>query len=42
MIFLEHRWLHGVVGEVPEEMYRVPLAKCRLVRSGADVTLVAA
>jgi len=42
VIFLEHRWLHGVKGDVPEEMYRVPLAKCRLVRSGADVTLVAA
>lgn len=42
VIYLEHRWLHVVRGEVPEEMYRVPLGKCRVVRSGADVTLLTA
>jgi pyruvate dehydrogenase E1 component beta subunit len=41
VIYLEHRWLHGVFGEVPEEIYRVPLGKAKIVRSGADVTLVA-
>ena len=25
VIYLEHRWLHGIYGPVPEEIYRVPL-----------------
>ena len=30
-IFLEHRWLHGLESEVPEESYRVPLGIANLV-----------
>lgn len=41
VIFLEHRWLHNVKGEVPEGDYRVPLGKARLLREGGDVTIVA-
>lgn len=41
VIFLEHRWLHGLVGEVPEGMYRVPLGHARVVRQGADLTIIA-
>jgi pyruvate dehydrogenase E1 component beta subunit len=41
VIFLEHRWLHGIVGEVPEGDYRVPIGKARVAREGSDVTLVA-
>lgn len=41
VVYLEHRWLHGVFGEVPEEAYRVPLGKAKIVRGGTDVTLVA-
>jgi pyruvate dehydrogenase E1 component beta subunit len=40
VIFLEHRWLHNVTGEVPERDHRVPLGRARLMRSGADVTVV--
>lgn len=40
VIFLEHRWLHGVFGEVPEEVYRVPLGKAKKVRDGEGVTIV--
>lgn len=41
VIFLEHRWLHGISDHVPEGLYRVPLGKARVVRAGGDVTLVA-
>lgn len=41
VIFLEHRWLHNVKGEVPEGDYRVPIGKASLMRSGTEVTVVA-
>lgn len=40
VIFLEHRWLHGVMGEVPDGDYRVEIGKACQMRSGADVTVV--
>jgi pyruvate dehydrogenase E1 component beta subunit len=41
VIVMEHRWLYGVTGVVPEEMYEVPLDQAAVVRSGKDVTLAA-
>lgn len=41
VIFLEHRWLHSIKGEVSEEPKCIPLGKARKVREGADITLVA-
>ena len=41
VIFLEHRWLHNICGDVPEGIYRVPLGQGRLARHGKDVTLAA-
>lgn len=41
VIFLEHRWLHNLNGEVPGGVYRVPLGKARIVRAGGDVTIAA-
>jgi pyruvate dehydrogenase E1 component beta subunit len=41
VIYIEHRWLHGIFGPVPEEMYRVPIGRARTVREGRDVTIVA-
>jgi acetoin:2,6-dichlorophenolindophenol oxidoreductase subunit beta len=41
VILIEHRWLHGVIGEVPEEPYRVPIGVARIAREGDDVTIVA-
>lgn len=41
VVFLEHRWLHNTVGEVPEGDYRVPLGKAQVIRPGGDITLVA-
>lgn len=41
VIFLEHRWLHNLRGDVPEGDVRVPLGKARVLRAGADITVVA-
>ena len=40
VIFLEHRWLHYVTGEVPERYYLAPLDGPRRVHSGNDLTIV--
>jgi pyruvate dehydrogenase E1 component beta subunit len=40
VIFLEHRWLHNLRGDVPEGDYRVPLGRARSLRSGSDITVV--
>jgi len=41
VIFIEHRWVHGIQDEVPEQSYRIPLDKARCVRQGNSVTIVA-
>ncbi len=40
VVFLEHRWLHNSVSNVPDCDYRVPLGSAKVVRTGKDVTLV--
>jgi len=42
VIFLEHRWLHQSVGEVPSGDVRVPIGQAKVVRSGVDLTIVSA
>jgi pyruvate dehydrogenase E1 component beta subunit len=39
-IFLEHRWLHQLEGEVPEGFYATPLGKAAVLHEGKDVTIV--
>ncbi|MBI4149112.1 alpha-ketoacid dehydrogenase subunit beta [Candidatus Woesearchaeota archaeon] len=41
VVFIEHRWLHQVKGEVPEEPYTVPLGKAAVVAEGTDITIAA-
>ena len=41
VIFFEHKLMYEVIGEVPEESYTIPFGKARVVREGADVTVVA-
>jgi 2-oxoisovalerate dehydrogenase E1 component len=41
VIFLEHRELLGLKGDVPEEAYEIPFGKAAIVREGKDVTVVA-
>jgi acetoin:2,6-dichlorophenolindophenol oxidoreductase subunit beta len=40
VIFLEHRWLHNSVGDIPEGDYRVPLGSAAIVKLGSDITIV--
>ena len=41
VIFLEHRWLHNLRGDVPDGDCRVPLGNAKLIQQGADMTIVA-
>lgn len=41
ILFLEHKGLYGKRGDVPEDWYREPLGKAKVVREGHDVTVVA-
>jgi pyruvate dehydrogenase E1 component beta subunit len=40
VIFLEHRWLHNMSGDVPEGDYRTAIGKARIIRHGSDITVV--
>ena len=40
VIFLEHRWLHGLEGDVPEGDFRIPIGKAQQLRSGEDVSVI--
>lgn len=41
VIFIEHRWLYGQTGEVPEEPYSIPIGCGAIKREGRDATVVA-
>jgi len=41
VVSIEHRWLYGIKGPVPEGHYVVPLDRARVARQGDDVTIVA-
>lgn len=41
VVFLEHKNLYAVEGEVPEESYAIPLGLADIKREGTDVTVVA-
>lgn len=41
VVFLEHKLLYGIEGEVPEGLYTIPLGKADIKREGDDVTIVA-
>ena len=41
VVYIEHRWLHNVHGEVPPELYAVPIGKAKVVTEGEDVTILA-
>lgn len=40
VIFLEHKALYPMTGDVPDEDYTIPFGHARLTRAGNDVTLV--
>jgi pyruvate dehydrogenase E1 component beta subunit len=41
VLFLEHKALLGMKGEVPEGEYTIPLGQAKVVREGRDVTVIA-
>jgi pyruvate/2-oxoglutarate/acetoin dehydrogenase E1 component len=41
VVYIDDRWLYGHVGEVPEELYWVPIGKGIVRKKGKDVTVVA-
>lgn len=41
VLFIEHKMLYGIKGEVPEEDYSIPFGQAKVVREGTDVTIVA-
>ena len=40
VVFLEHKLLYAIEGEVPEEDYTVPFGKAAIKRQGSDVTII--
>jgi pyruvate dehydrogenase E1 component beta subunit len=40
-VYIEHKQLMGLVGDVPEGEYVVPFGKADIKREGADITIVA-
>lgn len=41
VLFIEHKALYALKGEIPEEEYLVPLGKAEVRKAGKDVTVVA-
>ena len=41
VVYIDERWLYEFVGEVPEEIYSVPIGKGIVRKEGKDVTVVA-
>ena len=41
VVYIDERWLYEFIGEVPEEIYSVPIGKGIVRREGGDVTIVA-
>ncbi len=41
VIYLEHKTLYDMEGDVPDEAYRVPFGEADIVREGEDLTIVA-
>ncbi|MBF0357349.1 MAG: alpha-ketoacid dehydrogenase subunit beta [Magnetococcales bacterium] len=39
VMFIEHRWLYNLKGDVPKEPYRVPLDRAVVAKSGKDLTV---
>jgi pyruvate dehydrogenase E1 component beta subunit len=41
VVYIDDRWLYQIDGEVPEEIYEVPIGQAAVVRVGKDVTVAA-
>lgn len=41
VIFLEHRWLHNMTGNVSKSFKPIPLGKANIIKEGNDVSIIA-
>ena len=41
VIFIEHRWLHNIKGDVPSGYFREKIGSSKVISNGKDLTLVA-
>jgi len=41
VVFLEHRWLHNLEGDVPEGDFRTSINEAKVLSEGSDITIVA-
>jgi acetoin:2,6-dichlorophenolindophenol oxidoreductase subunit beta len=41
VLFLEHKGLYALKGDVPEDFYTLPLGRAHMARAGSDVTVIA-
>ncbi len=41
VIFLEHRWIHNSLGNVPSKFYKVKIGKAKIVKVGKSLTIIA-
>ncbi len=41
VLFVDDRWLYNLTGDVPENLYSVPIGKAIIRREGKDLTIVA-
>ncbi len=40
VIFIEHRWLHNVFGNVPQRKYSIPIGQAKIIKKGRDITII--
>jgi acetoin:2,6-dichlorophenolindophenol oxidoreductase subunit beta len=41
VVLVDDRWLYNEIGEVPKEMYSIPIGKGKIVIEGNDITIIA-
>src|ERR1044072_7403576 len=40
VVFIEHRWLHGIRGDVPDGFHSVPFGEARAGHEGSGLTVI--
>ena len=40
VIYLDHRWLHDTFGNVPDDYYKIPIGKAKVIKKGEGITIV--
>lgn len=42
VVFIDDRWLYNVEGDVPTDIYEVPIGKGNILRHGSDISIISA